>query len=285
MYLLGLSLEKALAVIEADIIRPLVHLLQTAQFDIKKEAAWAISNSTSGGDNEQTKYLVSQGFIRPLCDLLVCPDPRIVTICLEGLENILKAEGLEKIEILQSHDNTDIYEKVVKILETYWLEDDEEATVDPPGGAAQPGFNFGGNVFLGSKVKWYFLLLKIYKVDDFFFTGRHMARTGLPGPFIVLRAGPQRLDNFPYLLVSLLARTQRSSDEEDVKAIAHLFADMGDSYVDLIATGQYKADFISRLEIDVEEVPRKSLALRLCPEPEVSHMAILLGATFRLAPT
>jgi hypothetical protein len=26
-------------------------------------------------------------------------------------------------------------------------------------------------------------------------------------------------------------------DEEDVKAIARLFADMGDSYVDLIATG------------------------------------------------
>ncbi|KAF9592553.1 hypothetical protein IFM89_015766, partial [Coptis chinensis] len=159
-------------VIAVDIIRPLVHLLQTAEFDIKKEAAWAISNATSGDDNEQTKYLVRQGFIRPLCDLLVCPDPRIVTVCLEGLENILKvgeakknashtegmnvfaqlideAEGLEKIENLQSHDNTDIYEKAVKILETYWLEDDEEATVDPPGGAAQPGFNFGGSAHGG----------------------------------------------------------------------------------------------------------------------------------------
>ncbi|KAF9612640.1 hypothetical protein IFM89_003082, partial [Coptis chinensis] len=156
------------AVIAADIIIPLVHLLQTAEFDIKKEVAWAISNATSGGDNEQTKYLVSQGFIRPLCDLLVCPDPRIVTVCLEGLENILKvgeveknaghtegmnvfaqlidkAEGLEKIENLQSHDNIDIYEKALKILETYWLEDDEEAAADPPGGAAQPGFNFGGS--------------------------------------------------------------------------------------------------------------------------------------------
>ncbi|KAJ0524777.1 putative armadillo-like helical protein [Helianthus annuus] len=28
-----------------------------------------------------------------------------------------------------------------------------------------------------------------------------------------------------------------SKDEEDVKAIARLFADMGDSYVELIATG------------------------------------------------
>ncbi|XP_020207943.1 importin subunit alpha-4 [Cajanus cajan] len=127
------------AVIEAALIAPLVNLLQNAEFDIKKEAAWAISNATSGGTHDQIKYLVGQGCIKPLCDLLVCPDPRIVTVCLEGLENILKvgeaekslgntgdvnlyaqmiddAEGLEKIENLQSHDNNEIYEKAVKIL-------------------------------------------------------------------------------------------------------------------------------------------------------------------------
>lgn len=109
---------------------------------------------------------MSQGCIKPLCDLLVCPDLRIVTVCLEGLENILKigeaeksfgntgdvnayaqaiddAEGLEKIENLQSHDNNEIYEKAVKILETYWLEDEDEAL--PPGDGSQAGFNFGAN--------------------------------------------------------------------------------------------------------------------------------------------
>ncbi|KAK1279148.1 hypothetical protein QJS04_geneDACA007162 [Acorus gramineus] len=155
------------AVIAAEIIGPLVHLLQNAEFDIKKEAAWAISNATSGGTHDQIKYLVSQDCIKPLCDLLVCPDPRIVTVCLEGLENILKvgeaeknlgntggvnlyaqmideAEGLEKIESLQSHDNTEIYEKAVKILETYWLEEEDEAM--PTGDAApQQGFDFGGS--------------------------------------------------------------------------------------------------------------------------------------------
>ncbi|XP_073008894.1 importin subunit alpha-1b-like [Typha latifolia] len=152
------------AVIAAGIIGPLVHLLQTAEFDIKKEAAWAISNATSGGTHDQIKYLVSQGCIKPLCDLLVCPDPRIVTVCLEGLENILKvgeaeknlgttgdvnpyaqmiedAEGLEKIENLQSHDNTEIYEKAVKILEQFWLEEEDDAM--PSGDAAQAGFHFG----------------------------------------------------------------------------------------------------------------------------------------------
>ncbi|KAL0348616.1 UNVERIFIED_CONTAM: Importin subunit alpha-1b [Sesamum angustifolium] len=132
------------AVIDSGLIGPLVNLLLTADIDIKKEAAWAISNATSGGTNEQIMYLVNQNCIKPLCDLLVCPDPRIVTVCLEGLENILKvgeaekgntgdvnyfaqlideAGGLEKIENLQSHDNNEIYEKAVKILETYWLEE------------------------------------------------------------------------------------------------------------------------------------------------------------------
>jgi hypothetical protein len=65
-------------------------LLQSAEFDIKKEAAWAISNATSGGTAEQIRYLVDVGAVRPLCDLLSVPDVRIVTVALEGLENILK---------------------------------------------------------------------------------------------------------------------------------------------------------------------------------------------------
>ena len=36
-----------------------MHLLQTAEFDIKKEAAWAISNATSGGTHDQIKYVVT----------------------------------------------------------------------------------------------------------------------------------------------------------------------------------------------------------------------------------
>ncbi|XP_024369103.1 importin subunit alpha-1 isoform X2 [Physcomitrium patens] len=171
--------EQIQAVIDANIIPPVVALLATAEFDIKKEAAWAISNATSGGTPEQIKFLVNQGCIKPLCDLLTCPDPRIVTVSLEGLENILKvgeqvkdsgsngdvnlyaryideAEGLEKIENLQTHDNNEIYEKAVKILETYWLEEDEDQNTAPvtegqnfafgssnPSGAPPGGFNFG----------------------------------------------------------------------------------------------------------------------------------------------
>ncbi|KAG8479285.1 hypothetical protein CXB51_029086 [Gossypium anomalum] len=134
--------EHIQAVIEANIIAPLVHLLQNAEFDIKKQAAWAILIATYG-THDQIRFLVSQDCIKPMCDFLNCPDQEVVTICLQGLENILKvgeaeknmgttgkvnlyaqmidaAKGREKIEYLRFHDNTEIYEMAVEVLETYW---------------------------------------------------------------------------------------------------------------------------------------------------------------------
>ena len=123
------------SVVDANVIPPLVNLLNSAEFDIRKEAAWAISNATSGGTPEQIKFLVSQACIPPLCELLSVADVKIIIVALEALENILKvgdaeskqmgghnlmanhiadSEGLKKIEDLQQHDNNDIYEKAVE---------------------------------------------------------------------------------------------------------------------------------------------------------------------------
>ncbi len=157
------------AIIDANIVPPLIQLLAAAEFDIKKEAAWALSNATSGGTHPQIRYLVQQGCIKPLCDLLTCADARIVTVALEGLENILKvgacdkedagaadnayaayvdeAEGLEKIEQLQNHPNNDIYEKAVKIMEQYFgLEEEEDQNLAPgmDAGGATYAFGAGG---------------------------------------------------------------------------------------------------------------------------------------------
>lgn len=155
--------EQIQSVIENNIIPPLIQLLSNAEFDIRKEAAWAISNATSGGSPQQIKFLVQQGCIRPLCDLLTVSDPKIVTIALEGLENILKigdeesrqtgspnqmvmliseAEGLGKIEELQQHSNNEIYEKSIRILESYFdiEEEGEIANLAPQMDGDQFGF-------------------------------------------------------------------------------------------------------------------------------------------------
>ena len=126
-------------------------MLSHAEWDVKKEAAWAISNATSGGSPDQIEYLVARGCVPPLCDLLTVQDNKIVTVALEGLANILKvgesamrekglpenpcaqhvenAGGLDKIDALQQHEDVGIYEKSLKILEQYFgaVEDDPES--------------------------------------------------------------------------------------------------------------------------------------------------------------
>ncbi|XP_010431108.1 PREDICTED: importin subunit alpha-7-like isoform X1 [Camelina sativa] len=147
------------AVIDAGICPALVNLLQNSELNVKNEAAWAICNAIAGGSYKQIMFLVKQECIKPLCDRLTSSDTQLVMVCLEALEKILKvgevfstrnakgiyqcpqtnvnphaqlieeAEGLEKIEGLQSHENNEIYETSVKILETYWTEEEEEEGV------------------------------------------------------------------------------------------------------------------------------------------------------------
>lgn len=158
------------AVIDAGIIPPLINLLANGDFKTKKEACWAISNATSGGlqKPDQIRYLVSQGCIKPLCELLACPDNKIIQVALDGLENILKvgemdkaaqgglnryalfieeAGGMEKIHDCQNNANEDIYMKAYNIIEKYFS-DEEEAGGDIEELApqqTQAGFTLGTN--------------------------------------------------------------------------------------------------------------------------------------------
>jgi len=109
---------------------------------------------------------VEQNCIKALCDILVCPDLRIILVSLGGLEMILiagevdknlrdvncysqmieDAEGLEKIENLQHHGNNEIYEKAVKILQTYGLVEEDGRLVEEEDeggdGCSHPEFQF-----------------------------------------------------------------------------------------------------------------------------------------------
>jgi len=148
-------------IVEADIFPPLIHLLGSAEFDIKKEAAWAISNATSGGSLDQLRYLVSHGIVKPLCDLLEFPDPKIIMVALEGLENLLRTGpkgpgndvatqidefgGVQKLEALQRHQANEIYEKSLKILETYFEAEDDDQNIAPNVNANTQTYAFGHN--------------------------------------------------------------------------------------------------------------------------------------------
>lgn len=91
-----------------------------------------------------------------MCDLLDAKDPQVVHVALDGLNNILKtyeleyatiAEeiervgGLDKIESLQTHENSDVYELAYELIDTYFSDDkDEDADLQPK--ATDAGFEF-----------------------------------------------------------------------------------------------------------------------------------------------
>lgn len=158
------------AVIDANIFPVLMGILGSAEFKTKKEAAWAITNATSGGTAEQIRYLITQGCIHPLCDLLTVNDANIIQVALNGLENILRlgdidaktqgsvnpyavlieeCYGLDKIEFLQSHENMDIYQKAFDIIEHYFGSEDEDARVAPSQQGEQFAFNTDQSVPMG----------------------------------------------------------------------------------------------------------------------------------------
>ena len=124
---------------------------------------------------------MQQGCIKPLCDLLGCPDNKIIQVALDGLENILKigdldkqsagdgpenvnryalfieeCGGMEKIHECQNNANEEIYMKAYNIIEKYFSDEDENAdegmaqNVGPNGtfgfgqnaGGQSGGFNF-----------------------------------------------------------------------------------------------------------------------------------------------
>lgn len=115
--------------------------------DIKKEAVWALSNASATGRPDQVAKLVQMGIIPGLCSLFSQKEVKILSVSLEGINRILKTGkehfltqnsenpfatifeecgGLQKLEKLQEHPNTAIYEKARTMIENYFeVEEDE----------------------------------------------------------------------------------------------------------------------------------------------------------------
>lgn len=106
-------------------------------FKSQKEAAWAVTNLTSGGSVQQLAQLVQLGVLAPFCSLLEAMDWKTVGVVLDGLTNILNAAekmgevervaimieevgGLDKLEALQHHDTEQVYQKAIAMIDTFF---------------------------------------------------------------------------------------------------------------------------------------------------------------------
>lgn len=134
------------ALVAANLFSPLLSCLQAPELDVRKEAVWSIANVTFCGTVEDIQYLVNIGVIPPLCDTLRVYDPKIVTVALDALQcflqtgedakdagqleenivaqQVMECGGIDHLEQLQKHNNKDVYNLALTILETYFNVDD-----------------------------------------------------------------------------------------------------------------------------------------------------------------
>ncbi|XP_072948514.1 importin subunit alpha-1-like [Epargyreus clarus] len=145
--------------VDSALLPPLLRVLAVEDIKCQKEAAWAITNLCLGGTVEQMDTLMQSGFLEPYCNLLAAPDHRAVTIVLDGLTNLMLAAAkygqveplclkleeigaLDKIEGLQEHENEQIYRKALHLLDTYFVDQDDQSA--QPEQTAEE-FQFGMN--------------------------------------------------------------------------------------------------------------------------------------------
>jgi importin subunit alpha-2 len=51
---------------------------------------WAITNLTAGGNLQQNVAVIQAGSLKPLCDLLVVNETKVVMVILDALLNVLQ---------------------------------------------------------------------------------------------------------------------------------------------------------------------------------------------------
>jgi importin subunit alpha-2 len=159
------------AVIDNGLVPLVIDVIAKGDFKSQKEAIWVITNLTSGGTVEQIAYVVQCGVLKPLCDMLTVKEAKVITIILDAINNILEAAtkcgqqeglcmmieevgGLDKIEQLQQHENEQVYNSALRLIDTYFNEEDaaEDGNVAPEAtddgtfqfeaSAPQQGFQF-----------------------------------------------------------------------------------------------------------------------------------------------
>ena len=139
---------------DSGVLEIIIPLVNSASKEIRREAVWAVSNATCEATQDVMRRMVENGVVEAILAFLnnVLLSERdtahTIVVALEGLSNILnagrnssdnmeetenpiaerikRANGLNTIEELQSHKSTLVYEAAKKLLDDYFMDEDDE---------------------------------------------------------------------------------------------------------------------------------------------------------------
>ena len=127
------------SLIDQDFLPLLSNVIKGDETEIKKEAIWEVCNLTSVEKPEKLRKILEQGILQIICNCLKMDDAKYLAVCLEAFGNLLafgkrsnpngpnpivteveKMGMFDVLEKLQYHPVEIVFEKTLKILETYF---------------------------------------------------------------------------------------------------------------------------------------------------------------------
>ena len=147
--------------VEEGVMDKVIKLAIRDTFDVRRECSWVLSNAISQGNSEDVGHMLSHDLVQALIAVLSHNDARTLSMALGGLEGILKkgrdfystvnairdllqdgvnpvaqeferCGGLERLEELQMHANSEDYRQAASLIEVYYGVDDDLFSASAP---------------------------------------------------------------------------------------------------------------------------------------------------------
>jgi importin subunit alpha-1 len=141
----------------------LIWALEKGEWNVQKEAVWAVSNMITSGGEDIVHYSVDCSVLKPLVKMMKVEDTKILQVAMEAVTTILEAEanptrpgsrtyaelveeagGVDVLDALQDHASADVYEKATDLIERFFGGGDAEAENTTPAlASSSKAFTFG----------------------------------------------------------------------------------------------------------------------------------------------
>jgi hypothetical protein len=121
-----------------------IRIMLDGEYEVAKEACWILTNICTGGKKPHVMHVVQNGGVNAICQKLSDMDAKVTDALLDALEAILEKSGSEAtekltgmvdecggidvLEELQQHEDSNVYNKAISLIEKWFGTDDDDET-------------------------------------------------------------------------------------------------------------------------------------------------------------